>query len=115
MFPARRRATRPIQSQRMPENSHSSRSPGKHPGRRPDLASIGGLMLALFGILGGLVLEKGKVQDVSQVTAALIVMGGTLGAVMVTTPLDILLRALRRLSAVFLESTQKPDDVIEQI
>ena len=72
-------------------------------------------MLALFGILGGLVLEKGKVQDVSQVTAALIVMGGTLGAVMVTTPMDVLLRAFRRLSAVFLESTQKPDDVIEQI
>jgi len=84
-------------------------------GRRPDLATIGGLALALVGILGGLVLEKGKVQDVSQVTAAIIVLGGTLGAVMVTTPLGVLLSAARKLSVVFLESVQTPDTIIEQI
>ncbi len=38
-------------------------------------------------------LEKGKIQDVAQVTAAMIVLGGTLGAVLVTTPLPVLLRA----------------------
>ena len=88
---------------------------GKKAGRRPDLATFGGLALAAVGILGGLVMEKGKVQDVSQITAAIIVLGGTLGAVMVTTPLDVLLRSVRKLSEVFFVSTQTPETIIEQI
>jgi chemotaxis protein MotA len=84
-------------------------------GRSPDLATLGGLALALAGILGGLVMEKGKVQDVSQVTAAIIVLGGTLGAVMVTTPFATLLRAAKKLSEVFFETRQAPEAVIEQI
>jgi len=43
----------------------------------------GGIVLAMGGILGGLLLEGGKIKDVSQFTAALIVLGGTFGAVMV--------------------------------
>ena len=83
--------------------------------RRPDLATIGGLTLALAGTLGGLILEKGKVQDVAQVTAALIVLGGTLGAVMVTTPIGVLLSAAAKLSHIFFESRHAPDAIIEQI
>ena len=52
---------------------------------RPDLATILGVALALSGIIGGLILEKGKIQDIVQGTAALIVLGGTIGAVLVTT------------------------------
>ncbi len=97
-----------------PEKTRSS--PAKpRSGSRPDLATIGGISLALLGILGGLVLEKGKVQDVSQVTAAMIVLGGTLGAVMVTTPLGTLRRAAGKLPSVFFESVQTPDAIIEQI
>jgi len=55
---------------------------------RPDIATLGGLLLAAGGILGGLVLEGGKLTDIAQVTALMIVLGGTLGAVMVTTPLS---------------------------
>jgi chemotaxis protein MotA len=83
--------------------------------RRPDLATIGGLALALIGTLGGLILEKGKVQDVAQLTAALIVLGGTLGAVMVTTPIGVLLSAAAKLSHIFFESRHAPDAIIEQI
>jgi len=79
------------------------------------MATIGGLTLALVGTLGGLILEKGKVQDVAQVTAALIVLGGTLGAVMVTTPIGVLRSAARRLSDVFFESRHAPDAIIERI
>ncbi len=46
---------------------------------RPDFASIGGLIVAAGGIIGGLVLDGGKVSDIRQVTAAIIVLGGTLG------------------------------------
>lgn len=82
---------------------------------RPDLATVGGLAVALAGILGGLVMEKGRVEDVAQVTAALIVLGGTLGAVMVTTPLSNLGSAARQLKTVFFEPVQKPDAILDQI
>jgi len=87
----------------------------KPSGRRPDLATLGGLALALAGILGGLVLEQGKVKDVAQITAAIIVLGGTLGAVMVTTPLGTLRSAAGKLPAVFFQTSYPPDVVIEQI
>ena len=64
---------------------------------RPDFASILGLAVAFGGIIGGLVLEGGKVSDVTQVTAAIIVLGGTLGAVMVTSPMAALLGAAKSL------------------
>lgn len=75
----------------------------KSPGLRPDLATLGGIALALAGILGGLILEKGSITDVAQGTAFMIVIGGTLGAVLVTTPLPIVLRAFKGLGGVFFE------------
>lgn len=87
----------------------------KKAGSKPDLATIAGLVVAMAGILGGLILEGGKIQDVSQVTAALIVLGGTLGAVMVTTPLPVLLRSCKKLGAVFMDAAQPPDALIEEI
>src|SRR5689334_14447108 len=92
--------------------------PGKGPGRisaKPDIATLGGLALALAGILGGLVLEGGKVTDIAQVTALFIVLGGTFGAVMVTTPLPILIRAMKKLGAVFMEEKHEPAEVIEEL
>jgi len=85
------------------------------PHARLDLASLLGLVLALGGILGGLLLEGGNVKDVAQVTAAMIVLGGTLGAVMVTTPRSLLIGAARKISQVFVEKSQSSDNVIEQI
>jgi chemotaxis protein MotA len=87
----------------------------KRPHGRPDLATLGGLALALAGILGGLVLEQGKVRDVAQLTAAIIVLGGTLGAVMVTTPMALLRSAAGKFPAIFFESVHAPEAVIEQI
>lgn len=84
-------------------------------GSHPDLATFGGLVLAVVGILGGLLIEGGKIQDVAQMTAAMIVLGGTLGAVMVTTPLPVLLSAARQLKVVFFEKSQPPDAIIEEI
>ena len=37
--------------------------------------------MAFAGILGGLLIEGGKIKDIAQFTAALIVLGGTTGAV----------------------------------
>jgi chemotaxis protein MotA len=61
------------------------------------------------------VLEQGKVKDVAQLTAAIIVLGGTLGAVMVTTPMALLKSAAGKLSTVFMESSYAPEALVEQI
>src|SRR5579864_4536091 len=82
---------------------------------RPDLATVGGLLLAAGGILGGLVVEGGKLTDIAQVTAFMIVLGGTIGAVMVTTPLKTLIRAAKYLGNVFFEQEEDPKQVIEEI
>jgi chemotaxis protein MotA len=87
----------------------------KPPVSRPDLATIGGLVLALGGIVGGLLLEGGKIRDVAQITAAVIVFGGTFGAVMVTTPYPVLARALRKLNLVFVDRAPRPGEAIEEI
>lgn len=84
-------------------------------GSRPDLFSIGGLVVALGGILTGLIMDGGSIKDVRQVSAGLIVLGGTLGAVMITTPMSVLMRAVKRSSAIFFEKTYSAAAVIDEI
>jgi chemotaxis protein MotA len=87
----------------------------KAPGLRPDIATLAGIAVALAGILGGLILEKGSIQDVAQVTAAMIVMGGTLGAVLVTTPLPVFVRACKGLGSAFLEPVNSTSETIDSL
>lgn len=82
---------------------------------RPDFATVAGIGIALAGILGGLILEKGSIQDVAQTTAAMIVLGGTFGAVLVTTPLGVFQRALRGLRQVFFEQANTASSTIETL
>ena len=83
--------------------------------RRPDLSTLAGISLALGGLIGGLLLERGSIQDIAQTTAAMIVLGGTFGAVLVTTPLHVVLRAFRKLGDVFLDSSQPHSAVIDNL
>ncbi len=87
----------------------------KKAGARIDVASIGGLLMAGAGILGGLLLEGGKLKDVAQFTAALIVLGGTAGAVLVSTPLHVAMGATKRLAGVFLDRTAPLAELIEEV
>src|ERR1700687_1552596 len=89
-------------------------TPAKKPSSKPDIATFAGLLLAGGGILGGLILEGGKLTDIAQVTALMIVLGGTLGAVMVTTPLKTLIKAGKCLGSVFFEHAQSPQPIIEE-
>ena len=82
---------------------------------RLDFATIGGLLLAAGGIIGGLVLEGGKLKDITQYTAGLIVVCGTLGAVMVNTPMKTLRGAVGRLRQVLLERVSSHEQTIEEI
>jgi chemotaxis protein MotA len=80
-----------------------------------DKGTIGGLLLALAGIIGGLTLEGGNINQILQPTAAMIVLGGTLGAVLVSYPLPIVLTSFKRLSAVFFERGRNLETLIEEI
>ena len=80
-----------------------------------DKSSFGGLFVALGGILLGLILEGGKLGQVLQPTAALIVFGGTLGAVMLQFPLRVVVVAFRRLSQVFFDRSRDPQIIIHEI
>jgi chemotaxis protein MotA len=84
-------------------------------GAKLDLATCGGLVLAVGGILGGLILEGGNIHDVAQVTAAMIVFGGTLGAVLVTTPVRTLGCAVKKIGLVFASRDHNPAAVIDEI
>jgi chemotaxis protein MotA len=97
------------------ESNKAKSSPARKTSSRPDFASIGGIVLAVGGIVGGLIMEGGKIKDISQITAAFIVLGGTLGAVMVSTPMSVLKGAALRLIQVFLDQTQPPDAAIEEL
>ncbi len=80
-----------------------------------DKASFGGIVLAIGGIIAGLLLEGGNLRQVLQPTAAMIVFGGTLGAVMLQFPLTVVLHAIRRLGSVFFNSTQTPQQTVQRL
>ncbi len=85
------------------------------PSLRPDMTTLFGILLSVGGIVGGLILEKGSISDIAQYTAALIVIGGTTGAVLVNTPLHTLKSALAHLKVVFFERTQRPAALVEEL
>lgn len=82
---------------------------------RFDFATPLGAVIAIVGIVGGLIAEGGEARDIVQATAALIVVGGTLGAVLVTTPLPTFLSACRRVLRLFLVRVPNASDLIEQM
>jgi chemotaxis protein MotA len=82
---------------------------------KPDLGTIGGVVLAAAGIVGGLILEGGEIKDISQLTAAIIVLGGTFGAVLINTPLAVVIGAVKRVGSLFFEPSQPYGEILEQM
>jgi chemotaxis protein MotA len=80
-----------------------------------DKISVFGLLLGLGAILVGQVLEGGHVSSLLQPTAFLIVIGGTLGAVMPQSPVHVFVSGLRMVKWVFFPPRIDPELVIEQI
>jgi chemotaxis protein MotA len=80
-----------------------------------DFASIGGIALALIGILAGMTMEGGNITQITQPTAAMIVIGGTLGAVMLQFPMNILLGALKAIVKIFLHKGSNGEATLAQI
>ena len=77
--------------------------------------SIGGVLVALAGIIAGLLLEGGNLRQVLQPTAALIVFGGTLGAILVQFPPRTVFAAFRSILQVFAGSGKRDAQLVEQL
>jgi Flagellar motor component len=83
--------------------------------REIDLSTIGGILVALTGIGLGLVLDGGRIAQVLQPTAALIVFGGTIGAVMVQFPLKVVYQSIVRLLDVFFTPRADSDEFVKNL
>jgi chemotaxis protein MotA len=73
-----------------------------------DKASVVGVILAVAGIVVGLLMEGGNVGQILQPTAAMIVFGGTMGAVLLQFPLTTVSAAFAGMAHIF-TAQQKQD------
>jgi len=80
-----------------------------------DFISIVGILLAGIAIIGGQILEGGHVGSLLQVTAFVIVIGGTAGAVMLQSTLPTFLRGMRMVKWVFVPPPLAADALIQSI
>ncbi len=80
-----------------------------------DKATWAGVTLGIGGIVAGLLLEGGKLSQVLQPTAAMIVFGGTMGAVLIQFPLSVVFGSFRRLATIFFERRRDPTEVITEL
>lgn len=80
-----------------------------------DKISVVGLLLGLTAIVAGQVLEGGHVASLVQPTAFLIVVGGTLGAVMLQSPLRVFREGVSMGKWVFVPPVIDPNRQIAEI
>lgn len=81
-----------------------------------DMVTIFGLVVGVVGIVGGMVLEGGHVGSLVQATAAIIVLGGTAGAVLVSTTKEDLVTGLGLLKLGFgAKNGDDPEIVVKEL
>jgi len=80
-----------------------------------DLGTIIGLVLAFGGILIGQAIEGGHIGSLLQLTAAIIVLGGTLGACLVQFPLSVFSGGLKSASRALFPIKVDNKEIITEI
>ena len=80
-----------------------------------DKISLAGLVIGIVAILGGQILEGGHVGSLVQPTALLIVLGGTLGAVLLQSPYHVFRRGIRMAKWVWVPPVIEQKRLIDQI
>jgi chemotaxis protein MotA len=80
-----------------------------------DKATLIGFVLGIGAIVGGQVMEGGTIHSIIQLTAAVIVFGGTFGAVFISFPFHEVVGAFRGIKHIIKESPQDPYKIIKQI
>jgi len=80
-----------------------------------DKATLIGLILGIGAIIGGQALEGGSIHSIMQGTAAIIVLGGTFGAVFVSFPFHDVIGGFKGMSRIIKEPLLDPFQIITQI
>ncbi len=80
-----------------------------------DKATLIGLVLGIGAVLGGQVLEGGHIGSIMQITAAIIVLGGTFGAVFISYPFQDVVGGFKGIKKILKEPAQDPYQIITQI
>jgi chemotaxis protein MotA len=80
-----------------------------------DITSLIGPIVAMGCIVGGMILEGGHVGSIIQLTAAIIVFGGTAGCLMIAYPLPDMIKSLKSLSIFLKNPTANPDQIMVDI
>ncbi|VAX10850.1 Flagellar motor rotation protein MotA [hydrothermal vent metagenome] len=80
-----------------------------------DVLSFIGVILGFAAILGGNALDGGHLTALFNVPALVIVVGGTVGAILLQTPIRDFLHALRLASTVFIPPTQDMNASIDKL
>ncbi|MGE0200836.1 MAG: flagellar motor protein [Candidatus Melainabacteria bacterium] len=76
-----------------------------------DITSLIGVLLGLAAVFGGAMLEGLPISSILQPTAAIIVFGGTLGAVLLNCSLRDTINAVTNVLVVFLDVPEKPGEI----
>ncbi len=80
-----------------------------------DKISLAGIVIGLIAVLGGQYLEGGHIGALVQPTALLIVLGGTLGAVLLQSPIHVFKRGLKMVKWVWIPPVIEQKRQIDQI
>ncbi|TDY44510.1 chemotaxis protein MotA [Alicyclobacillus sacchari] len=80
-----------------------------------DLATILGLVIAVVGLVGGYVMDKGALGALIQPPAMLIVFGGTIGATLLSNKMKSFTSIIRYLRIAFMSPKRDPRETIEQL
>lgn len=80
-----------------------------------DKISLAGLVIGLVAIIGGQIFEGGNVGSLVQPTALLIVLGGTLGAVLLQSPFHIFKRGFQMAKWVWVPPVIEQKRLVDQI
>ncbi len=82
---------------------------------RLDRGTLLGLLMACFAVIAGLLLDGGRLEQVVQPTAALIVLMGTAAAVMIQFPLDTVKEAMRQIRGLILDSSPSYIEYVDKL
>ena len=83
--------------------------------RKIDKGTLAGVLLAIVAVLGGLMLDGGSVRQIIQPTAALIVLLGTLAALLIQFPLRIVRAASQELFEMMTAAEPHPDTWLDHL
>lgn len=80
-----------------------------------DLATIIGIVLGFGAVFGGAVLEGVHVSALVSPTSALIVLGGTFGAVFISFPLEVVIKGFKDVKIALMPEKMDPEIIVKDI